>query len=110
MTDDRRKSPRARVGVTAEVNFASWDVFHLIYTINISRGGMQIELPQEPKIGMKLTVQLTLPDKAVVELPAAVRHVTPISKPSTDPTQKASTRCMVGVEFESVPEETTRML
>ncbi len=74
--DERRQSPRIAVRVATEVRFTSWQVFSLIYTINISHSGMSIELPKAEAIGAKLTVRLLLPSGPPVELPAIVRHCT----------------------------------
>ena len=64
----------------AEVKFTSWHVYSLIYTINISKGGMNLELAQEPKAGDTLTVKLSPPDGPAVLLEATVRHTTKVGK------------------------------
>jgi c-di-GMP-binding flagellar brake protein YcgR len=92
MSDERRKEPRFPVRVEAEVRFTSWHVFSLIYTINISKGGMNIELPDEPKKDAKLVVRLVEPDGNKVELSAVVRHAQ----------QAKSGRWSVGVQFENI--------
>ena len=51
MTDERRKEPRVPMRVEAEVKFTSWHVYSLIYTINISKGGMNLELAEEQPAG-----------------------------------------------------------
>src|SRR5437899_7721838 len=75
--EERRKDPRVPLRVQAEVRFSSWHVFSLIYTINISKGGMNIELENEPKVGALLHVRLAPPDGKPLELDAIVRHVQP---------------------------------
>lgn len=57
-----------------EVRFASWNLFALIYTINISKGGMNIELDSEPPKDGRLLVKLTPPDGRPIELEATVKH------------------------------------
>jgi PilZ domain len=64
----------------AEVRFTSWHVYSLIYTINISKGGMNLELAQEPAAGATLTVKITPPDGPQVILDAVVRHTTKVGK------------------------------
>lgn len=80
MTDERRKDPRIPMRVEAEVKFTSWHVYSLIYTINISKGGMNLELAEEPKPGATLTIKLTPPEGAPVLLEATVRHTTKSAK------------------------------
>ena len=48
MADERRKDPRVPAHMEAKVKFTSWHVYSLIYTINISKGGMNLELAEEP--------------------------------------------------------------
>jgi len=91
MTDERRKEPRVPMRVEAEVKFTSWHVYSLIYTINISKGGMNLELADEPKTGSTLLVKLTPPEGAPVLLDATVRHATQVGK-----------RWSAGVEFKDL--------
>jgi uncharacterized protein (TIGR02266 family) len=74
--------------VEAEVRFTSWHVFSLIYTINISKGGMNVELSDEAKVGATLIVKLRPPDGQPIELEAVVRHA-----------QQHGSRWSVGVQF-----------
>ena len=80
MADERRKDPRVPARMEAEVKFTSWHVFSLIYTINISKGGMNLELAEEPQPGATLTVKLTLPEGAPVFIDATVKHSTKVGK------------------------------
>ena len=66
--------------IEAEVKFTSWHVFSLIYTINISKGGMNLELAEEPQPGAALTIKLTLPEGAPVFIEATVKHSTKVGK------------------------------
>ena len=77
--------------VEAEVRFTSWHIYSLIYTINISKGGMHLELPEEPKVGSALDIKLTAPDGKVLKLSAIVRHA-----------QKSGARWGVGVQFQDL--------
>ena len=77
--------------VEAEVKFTSWAVYSLIYTINISKGGINLEMNEEPKQGSKLTVKLQPPKGPVISIDAVVRHAT-----------KSGARWSVGVQFESL--------
>jgi len=77
--------------VEAEVKFTSWHVYSLIYTINISKGGLNLEMPEEPKTGSKLTVRINPPEGEPIMIDAVVRHAT-----------KSGSRWSVGVQFESL--------
>jgi hypothetical protein len=76
MADERRQHPRIPMRVAAEVRFTSWHVYSLIYTVNISQGGMLIELPSAAKTGDVLRIRLQPPKGPAVELDADVRHCT----------------------------------
>jgi hypothetical protein len=79
--DDRRKDPRVPLRTEAEVRFASWALFQLVWTVNISQGGMQLELDgDEPKKGAPLTVRLKLPQGFPVEIEAQVRHAVDVTR------------------------------
>ena len=80
MSEERRKHPRVPARIEAEVKFTSWHVYSLIYTINISKGGMNLDLPEEPKQGSSLTVKLTPPDGSPVWIEATVKHAAKVGK------------------------------
>ena len=89
----------------AEVRFSSWEVFRLIYTINISHGGMNLEvLGDEPKVGTELTVRLALPSGPDIELAATVRHVavTTSTRPPAPHSPPPPKKCQVGVQFKEL--------
>jgi hypothetical protein len=92
--DERRQHPRIPLRAEAEVRFASWEVFRLIYTVNISQGGMQVDMPKEPPAGSELVVKLSLPSGPPLELKATVRHVT-----------ASKGRYLVGVQFASLDDQ-----
>lgn len=81
--------------IEAEVRFTSWTVYALLYTINISKGGMNLELPEEPPEGSKLHIKLTQPDGTPLLLDAVVRHAS-----------KSKRGWSVGVQFESLDDAT----
>ncbi len=91
MADERRKDPRIPMRLEAEVRFTSWHVYSLIYTINISKGGMNLDLPEEPQKGSTLTIKLTPPDGSPVWVEATVRHASKVGK-----------KWSVGVEFQNL--------
>ena len=80
--------------IEAEVKFTSWHVYSLIYTINISKGGMNLELADEPQQGALLSVKLTPPEGAPVMLEATVRHTT-----------KVDNSWSTGVQFQNIDGE-----
>ena len=92
MADERRQHPRIPVRLQTEVRFTSWHVYSLIYTIDISKGGMSLELPTQPEVGAKLTVRLMQPDGTSVALEAVVRHAS----------QGKGGRWSAGVQFTSL--------
>jgi hypothetical protein len=94
MGDERRQHPRIPARVAAEVRFTSWEMFGLIYTINISHGGMSLEVPQKENVGASVKVRLTPPKGNSVELSAVVRHCT-----------EHKGRFTVGVEFTDLDAE-----
>ena len=94
---ERRKEPRHPLRLEAEVRFASWEIFRLIYTLNISRGGLNVGLPKEPKPGMELTVKLVMPSGPPLELMGVVRHTASLRKSGEGQFQ-------VGVEFTNLDE------
>ena len=80
MTDERRKEPRLPARIEAEVKFTSWHVYSLIYTINISKGGMNLELAEEQPAGATLTVKITPPEGSPVWIDATVKHASKVGK------------------------------
>jgi len=91
MGDERRKDPRFPMRLEAEVKFTSWHVYSLIYTINISKGGLNLEMPEEPQVGSKLAVKIRPPEGEPIVIDAVVRHAT-----------KSGARFSVGLQFESI--------
>jgi hypothetical protein len=77
--------------IEAEVKFTSWHVYSLIYTLNISQGGMNLELSEEPPVGAQLTLKLLPPKGEPVVLDAVVKH-----------SLKNGKQFSVGVQFENV--------
>ncbi len=103
--DDRRTQPRIPMRAEAEVRFSSWEIFRLIYTINISQGGMNLEvLGDEPKVGTKLSVKLSLPSGPAIELEAVVKHVvvTTSTRPQPPNAPPPPKKCQVGVQFQNL--------
>jgi hypothetical protein len=80
MSEERRKDPRHAVRLPTEVKFTSWNVFALIYTINISKGGMNLELAEEPQAGATLTIKITPPKGKDLLLEARVKHTNKVGK------------------------------
>lgn len=102
MSGEKRKEPRTAVRFAAEVRFSSWALFQLIYSVNVSRGGMSVELADAPAVGTPLTVRLNLPNGQQVSLESVVRHVTPLGKQAGG---KPQARYQVGVEFSDTQEK-----
>ena len=105
--DDRRQHTRFPIRLQTEIQFTNWEVFRLIYSINISQGGMNLELPQDCKIGERIRVLLRLPGTPnPVELEATVRHSQSMFRPQTgtpDPDKPAPPpRFAVGIQFDTL--------
>lgn len=95
MTDERRKDPRIPMRFEAEVKFTSWLVYSLLYAVNISKGGMNLEMTHEPQLGDVLEIKLTQPDGTALRFNGVVKHVTP-----------DGAHFSVGVQFEGLDAET----
>src|SRR4051812_30425488 len=100
--DDRRKDPRVPMRAEAEVRFTSWAVFQLIFTVNISHGGMNLDLQgKEPKVATKRPARLPPPAGKPIELEATVKHVTEVTskKPPPAGAPPLVRKFQAGVEF-----------
>lgn len=107
MAIERRQHPRFPVRGQAEVRFTNWTVFKLLYTVNISKGGMNIELADRPEVGDHVSVRLVLPDAWSIEIEATVRHVTTLAAVSG---QRFQARYQVGVQFDNLDAERKAMI
>jgi len=102
MGEEKRQHPRFALEVQAEVRFTNWTVFKLLYTVNISKGGMNVQLGEAPDIGSHLQVRLVLPDGWPTTIDAIVRHVTPMAVAAG---QTSRALYQVGVQFENLDDE-----
>ena len=100
MNDERRASPRKEMRAQIHVQFASWSMFSLIYTINISRGGMRLEAMEATPVGSTLTVQLQPPTGAPILLQAVVRHSAEMPRRAAPPSAAAPNATPVAPKFE----------
>jgi hypothetical protein len=114
MSEERRSSPRVTSRMEAQVRFTSWATFSFIYAINISRGGMSLELTEEAPVGTKLAVLIQPPKGELIELQAVVRHsgAMPTRAAPPQPVKEgaaaqrgAPPRYQVGVEFIDLDEK-----
>lgn len=94
---ERRRFPRHAIRGEAEVRFTSWTLFKLLFTVNISKGGMAIEMHEEPPLGTRLVIRIVTPTGDRIPLEAVVRHVTTLSSPINS--EVFVSRFQVGVEF-----------
>jgi hypothetical protein len=74
LSGQRRRDRRFPFRTEAEVRFSSWSAFRLLYTVNISRGGMTVGLSEAVEVGATLDVRLVLPGDRSFLLKAVVRH------------------------------------
>ncbi|MEO7096271.1 MAG: PilZ domain-containing protein [Polyangiales bacterium] len=87
---DLRKDRRIPLTSGAEVKFSSWAAFYEVYTANISRGGMMLQMSKTPSVGERIQVKLQLPKGDEIVLDAEVKFVRP--NPMPEP-------AWVGVQF-----------
>lgn len=78
------------------------------HSINLSVGGMSVELQEPPGIGSLLRVRLDLSDGVPVELAATVRYSTTIT--AQGPGIPVSVRSLVGIQFKDVKPETAKLI
>jgi hypothetical protein len=100
--EGQRRDPRLPIRGPAQVRFRSWSLYSYLYTLDISRGGMMLEMEEAPEIGSRLTVQLRPPNGPTVELEAVVRHAGPVTRPHLASSPDARPRFQVGVQFENL--------
>ena len=93
---DLRKDRRISLSGGAEVKFSSWAAFYEVYTANISRGGMMLQMSKTPEVGEQVQVKLQLPMGAEIVLDAEVKFVRPNPPPE---------RAWVGVQFLDLDDE-----
>ena len=96
---EKREHTRVPVRMPANVCFSSWQVFRLMYTMNISRGGLLFQMDKEPPKDLAIDLTLDLPNGSKVLLPARVRHAT-----------QSGAKFQVGVEFVAADDEQQRVL
>ena len=58
-----------------EVKIPDWETFQRVYSINISKGGMQISLGRPAAVGMPIDVILTLPNGRRLHLPGTIARL-----------------------------------
>ena len=107
MSEEKRKEPRLPVRAEAEVRFSSWDVFKLLWTVNISRGGMNLEVVgDQPEIGSNLMVRIYPPEGDSIELAGIVKHVSSGTRRAI--ANKLMQKFQVGVQFVNLDEDRKR--
>ena len=94
---DLRKDRRVPLTGGAEVKFSSWAAFYEVYTTNISRGGMMLQMSKTPEVGERIQVKLQLPKGDEIVLDGEVKFVRPNPPPE---------RAWVGVQFVDLDAET----
>jgi c-di-GMP-binding flagellar brake protein YcgR len=90
-----------RQEIRLEVKIPTATMLKVLWTVNISRGGMSIEMPAEVKPGTRVLVMLTLPNGELLELPANVKHSTP---------KKGGKGFFVGVQFGEISDKAKRAI
>jgi len=78
------------------------------HSINLSVGGMSVELQEPPPIGEPLRVHLDLSDGEPVEISALVRYATTIT--AQGPGIPVSVRSLVGLQFQDVSDEVAALI
>jgi uncharacterized protein (TIGR02266 family) len=94
--DARRESPRYEQVLPVGVRVSTWEKFEILYTGNISRGGVFIRSARPAPVGSAVSVRLGLPDGQVIELDGEVAHCR-----SPEDAARTGRRPGVGVRFTS---------
>lgn len=103
--DDRRASERVRL--RRNVRLTIRGVTHDTHSINVSSGGLSVELVTPPERGARGSLELPLTEGDPLHLDAEVRW---ISQLSTSGPGGADRRHLVGLQFVSPPAEAIRRL
>ena len=73
---ERRRHPRLPAkDLRCEVRFPSWEVYRLVYAVNISKGGIRFAHSRELEVGEVVQISLRLPDSSVATIKGEVRNV-----------------------------------
>jgi Tfp pilus assembly protein PilZ len=73
--EERRRTERITTRTLVEIRIPDWQVLHLVYTVNISQGGIRVSMPQSLPMGAAVDVILTLPNGHRLHLPGRVAHL-----------------------------------
>lgn len=74
-SDFVREHSRYPTAMPVRVKVDSWDDYVVLYTNDLSRGGLFVRTVDPPPVGSGLKVRLGLPDGGVVEMSGEVVHV-----------------------------------
>jgi uncharacterized protein (TIGR02266 family) len=99
VAEEQGKRAHPRVPVRLEVKIPTATMLKVLWTANLSKGGMAIETDHQIAPDTKVTVVLTVPGKTV-ELPATVKHSTPRKA-----ARGGKVDYFVGVQFGELPSE-----
>jgi hypothetical protein len=94
-----RRDERYELRIAIQVAMPTWELFHFVYTVNISHGGMYIPTPGLLPVGEVVTLQITPPEGEVIPVDAVVRHAHEIAG-----------QAYAGLELLDVNEEKRRSL
>jgi hypothetical protein len=97
--DERRKEPRVNFRSKIEVRFGDEPAIST-YPINLSVGGIGIELASGRPAGTLVAIQIDLSDGVRLDLKGVVRHATLVSSQAIG--FPGSSRTMLGIQFTNV--------
>jgi len=80
----------------------SWDQYVVLYTGNLSRGGMFVRMAEPPPVGSPVHLRIALPGGVIVELPGEVSHVV---KAAGAATASGGQRPGIGIKLDSFSPE-----
>ncbi|MEO6950557.1 MAG: PilZ domain-containing protein [Polyangia bacterium] len=103
--DERRSSPRLRLRRGVSVTLRG--ISHETHTINVSTGGLSIELVEAPERGTRGNVLLALTEGPSLDLLVEVRWISPLS---TQGPGGIDTRYLVGLQFLTISPEALERL
>jgi hypothetical protein len=72
---ERRSAPRITARSLVEVRLPNWDALRSVHTVNLSLGGMRLNLGGRVPIGTAVDIILTLPNGERLHLPGKVAHL-----------------------------------
>lgn len=101
----RRQSPRFAQVLPLGVRVPTWEKFQVLYTSNISRGGVFVRSLSPAPVGTSVVMRFGLPDGRILEIEGEVVHV----RPAEDAARRGRKSGM-GIRFVALTDEQRSVL